>query len=402
MLSRLRWQLTVSHLAAIAVTLVSLIAAAVVVLGSWWAAQHAPEWAPAQAAQLVAQSAGRLIRSGSTDDIDRLLRAFATGNLQTVAQYGPSGDYTPANSDVLPGHVAYIVAVDRDGRVLGSSDPSGVAFAPPERQEWTSLVGQALDGVRGDLMVARRGAGSAALGAAPVLDDRGRASAAVVVATTAVTGQQDGPLWQLVAVLGIATLVGLAGSSVFAIASSSLVGYLLARRLVRRIERLGCAAEAFADGDLSRRVGEASDDELGRLARRFNSMADRLGETLTELEGAKHRAEAALVAKRELVANVSHELRTPLASIRGHTESLLMREDNDLPTAARRDYIDVIYRQTEQLNRLIDDLFLLSTTECGALPLTLLPVALDEVVADVANSLDGAAVRSARSAWWPR
>ena len=134
-LSRLRLQLTLSHLAAIAVALVSLIAAAVVGLGSWWAAQHAPERAPARAAQLVAQSASRLLRTGLAEDIDRLLRAFATGNVQTVAQYGSSGDFTPVNDDVLPGHVEYIAAVDADGRMLGSSDPSGVAFAPPERSE---------------------------------------------------------------------------------------------------------------------------------------------------------------------------------------------------------------------------------------------------------------------------
>jgi signal transduction histidine kinase len=172
--------------------------------------------------------------------------------------------------------------------------------------------------------------------------------------------------------------------------SGSLVSYLLARRLVRRLERLGRAAEAFAAGDLSRRVDtearNGSGDEVSQLAARFNAMADRLSETLAEVAAEKAAVEAALHAKRELVANVSHELRTPLASIRGHTESLLLGKAAD-----RRTYLEIIHRQTEQLSRLIDDLFVLSTTEAGALPLALRPVALGEVVEEVVSSIRSAA-----------
>jgi signal transduction histidine kinase len=89
------------------------------------------------------------------------------------------------------------------------------------------------------------------------------------------------------------------------------------------------------------------------------------------------------------VANVSHELRTPLASIRGHTESLLLRRD--LAGDEPRTYLEIIHRQTEQLSRLIDDLFLLSTTEAGALTLVLRPVALGEVVEEVTSSIRSAA-----------
>jgi hypothetical protein len=119
-LSRLRWQRTLSHLAAIAVTLISLIAAVVVILGTCSAKQHAPVHVPAQTAQLVAQSAGGLIRPGSEDDIDRVLRAFAMGNLQTVAHYRATGDYAPANGELLPRRVEYIVrSVPRPtGRVV--------------------------------------------------------------------------------------------------------------------------------------------------------------------------------------------------------------------------------------------------------------------------------------------
>src|SRR5690606_22332698 len=99
---------------------------------------------------------------------------------------------------------------------------------------------------------------------------------------------------------------------------------------------------------------------------------------------AKARTEAALRAKRELVANVSHELRTPLALIRGHVESLLM---HDADGVRQGEYLMVLQRETEHLSRLIDDLFALSTAEAGALPLEIEPIALGEIVEEVVNSI---------------
>ena len=86
------------------------------------------------------------------------------------------------------------------------------------------------------------------------------------------------------------------------------------------------------------------------------------------------------------MANVSHELRTPLASIRGHTESLQLRDPN-LDGVTRARYLEIIQRQTEQLSHLIDDLFELSTAEAGGLPLALAPLAIGDVADEVASSI---------------
>jgi signal transduction histidine kinase len=186
-------------------------------------------------------------------------------------------------------------------------------------------------------------------------------------------------------VFGAASIAVLTAASLFALTSASLIGYLLARRLAARLERLGEGAEALASGDLSHRVEEGQPDEVGQLARRFNRMADRLAATVAELE-------TALRTKRELVANASHELRTPLASIRGHVESLLMQPD----AIERTEYLAVIQRETEHLSRLVDDLFLLSTADSGALRLDLEPVALGDVVEEVAGSIGPIARRERR------
>ena len=85
--------------------------------------------------------------------------------------------------------------------------------------------------------------------------------------------------------------------------------------------------------------------------------------------------------RTEFVANVSHELRTPLTAIHGYLETLL---DGALeePENARK-FLEIVFRHTERLGRLTDDLTDLSNIELGRISLRLEPTA----VADVAESV---------------
>ena len=86
--------------------------------------------------------------------------------------------------------------------------------------------------------------------------------------------------------------------------------------------------------------------------------------------------------RTEFVANVSHELRTPLTAIQGYLETLLGGA-LDEPENARR-FLEIVFRHTERLGRLINDLTDLSNIELGKVSLSLEPVPLDEVVESVA------------------
>jgi len=55
---------------------------------------------------------------------------------------------------------------------------------------------------------------------------------------------------------------------------------LLARNIARRLAEVSSGADALAAGDLSRRVGTGGRDEIARLGRAFDSMADRLEQTI--------------------------------------------------------------------------------------------------------------------------
>jgi two-component system phosphate regulon sensor histidine kinase PhoR len=82
--------------------------------------------------------------------------------------------------------------------------------------------------------------------------------------------------------------------------------------------------------------------------------------------------------RTEFVANVSHELRTPLTAIQGYLETLLGGAMDD-PAHARR-FLEVVFRHTERLGRLLNDLTDLSNIELGRVSLHMSAVVLHEVV----------------------
>ena len=370
-LGRLRWQLTLSHLIAIAFTLVSMIAAVVVIGSSWWSAQNTPGRAPAQDARLVAQAAGGLVKGGDEAALNVVLRALAQGNLRMVSPYGPPNQHGPYGSDTALSNIAYIVVLGPGDRVLGSSDPAGVNFAPPERPAWQPLAVQVLNGAREDPVVVRAdgrwSGGPAALGASPVVNEAGQPVAAVVVGVSSLPLDERAPFLALVAFVGVATLVVLVGAFVFAMASSSLLAYLLSRRLVHRLEQLGRAAEALRAGQSAVRVPVSGTDEVAQLQQSFNAMAADLEHTLRELGAERDRVTGLLESRRQLVVGVSHELRTPVATVRGYLESAL-RRDATLQGDLRAD-LETMQREISRLQQLIDDLFLLSRAEVGRLEL---------------------------------
>jgi len=122
----------------------------------------------------------------------------------------------------------------------------------------------------------------------------------------------------------------------------------LARRLVRPISNIAAATRELASGEYGVRVPVTSSDELGRLARSFNTMAIAL--------------EKNEKARRQWVADISHELRTPIAVLLGEIEALLEGVRDTTPEAIRSLHTEVI-----RLHRLVDDLHQLTLSDLGAL-----------------------------------
>jgi two-component system phosphate regulon sensor histidine kinase PhoR len=82
--------------------------------------------------------------------------------------------------------------------------------------------------------------------------------------------------------------------------------------------------------------------------------------------------------RTEFIANVSHELRTPLTAIQGYLETLLGGALEEREHARR--FVEIAFRHTERLGRLLNDLTDLSNIELGKVSLRLAPTPLDAVV----------------------
>jgi two-component system phosphate regulon sensor histidine kinase PhoR len=87
--------------------------------------------------------------------------------------------------------------------------------------------------------------------------------------------------------------------------------------------------------------------------------------------------------RTEFIANLSHELRTPLTAIQGFLETLIGGA-MDEPEHARR-FLEIVFRHTERLGRLLSDLTDLSNIELGRIALRLEPVDLEDLIASVVD-----------------
>lgn len=124
--------------------------------------------------------------------------------------------------------------------------------------------------------------------------------------------------------------------------------WLISRGIIVPLKELSEATKQIAKGNLDFKIIYKNEDELGNLCSAFDTMKDKLRESL------KKQAEYEN-SRKELVASISHDLRTPLTSIKGYVEAL--RDGVIKDPEKFKKYFDVIYNKTDSMNKLIDDLF---------------------------------------------
>ncbi len=182
----------------------------------------------------------------------------------------------------------------------------------------------------------------------------------------------------------LANVTGLlAAIALFALALSVVVSAAIARRFTTPLRRLTEASRGLAEGDLGRRVApsqvRAGSSELAELAVQFNTMADRLQESVEIIRRDRDRS-------RDFLADVSHELRTPLAALRTFNE--LLREGADDDPDTRAEFIESSGQQIERLDWLAQNLLELSKLDSGLVLLDLRP---DDLRAAVESAVEQSA-----------
>lgn len=122
--------------------------------------------------------------------------------------------------------------------------------------------------------------------------------------------------------------------SLVVLLAAASAGWLLARRITRRLVRLaGIAEEVSAHGRVDRDIPVDGRDEVGRLSASFNTMLGRLT--------------AAREAQDRLVQDAAHELRTPPTSL--NTNASVLRRIDELTPDARDRLLDDVQGETREL-----------------------------------------------------
>ena len=160
--------------------------------------------------------------------------------------------------------------------------------------------------------------------------------------------------------------------------------YLLSRQITRPILAMTKTVTKVAAGDLTQTVSIKRKDELGVLAKAFNSMAAQLQSAFDKLEKSKAELEirveertqqlqealkivdTASKAKSEFLANMSHELRTPLNGILGYAQIL---QRSKTLTEKEQKGVGIIYQCGSHLLTLIEDILDLSKIEARKMEL---------------------------------
>jgi signal transduction histidine kinase len=181
----------------------------------------------------------------------------------------------------------------------------------------------------------------------------------------------------------VANVVGLlAITGLLALVLAMVVTAVLTRRFTTPLRRLTEAARDLAEGDLSRRVPadqvSVGTSELTELAVQFNTMADRLEQSIDIIRRDRDRS-------RDFLADVSHELRTPLAALRTFNELLKQQAAGD--PEARAEFLDSSGQQIDRLDWLAQNLLELSKLDSGLVLLDLRP---DDLRAAVESAVEQA------------
>ena len=188
----------------------------------------------------------------------------------------------------------------------------------------------------------------------------GASSSGILVVGRNIDGQRA-----LISALNRSLGLGLAALVVLGLGG----GYLLARRLLQRIDGMSGVAQAIMAGRLEGRLPLAgSGDELDRLAAQLNAMLERIERLMSGL--------------REVSDNIAHDLKTPLNRLRNSAETALA---DPRGAVAWRDGLERTIEEADNLISTFNALLLIARLEAGAIAESLEDLDLAAIAADVAE-----------------
>ncbi|TPG19827.1 sensor histidine kinase [Pedococcus bigeumensis] len=135
------------------------------------------------------------------------------------------------------------------------------------------------------------------------------------------------------------------------------IAWVVTRQVVNPVRRAAVVAERLSSGRLNERMRARGEDDLARLAKSFNEMADSLQTQIRQLEGLSR-------VQQRFVSDVSHELRTPLTTIRMAADLIHDSRTGFDPAVSRS--AELLHNELDRFEELLADLLEISRFDAGA------------------------------------
>ncbi|MEN6390079.1 MAG: HAMP domain-containing sensor histidine kinase [Syntrophomonas sp.] len=155
-----------------------------------------------------------------------------------------------------------------------------------------------------------------------------------------------------------------------------IISYRVASNIVTPLGILNKATTEIARGNLDHAIEIPSEDEVGELCRSYETMRLQLKEARTLSESYENN-------RKELIANISHDLKTPITSIRGYVQGIM--EGVASTPEKESKYMQTIYSNAVQMDRLIDELFLFSKLDLKQLVFDFEAINIEDFLHDCAE-----------------
>ncbi len=136
--------------------------------------------------------------------------------------------------------------------------------------------------------------------------------------------------------------------SVWVMLSAMIAVYFITERIIHPLRSMTAAVNDYGAGKFETRVAIVGDDEIARLGRAFNDMAQAL-ENLDKM-------------RNSFLASVSHDLRTPMTTISGFIDGIT---SGAIPQEKHEYYLGIISTEVHRLSRLVTQLLDISRYESG-------------------------------------
>ncbi|MGA4721191.1 sensor histidine kinase [Fictibacillus nanhaiensis] len=162
------------------------------------------------------------------------------------------------------------------------------------------------------------------------------------------------------------------------IVTNGILTYMVSKTILKPIRILTIAAEEISNGNLDHEIVTVNRDELGKLSETFESMR-------LQLKKAREERDLYENTRKEFVASISHDLKTPLTSIKGYINGVLDGIVDNPET--KQMYLKTAYQKAEDMDHLINELFLYSKLDFEQFSFQFEPIQLDNYLRDYLEEL---------------